>query len=96
MTQPITIQAKEARVRLGDMLDNVRFSQKSYLITKQRKPAGILLGVDEYENMLDMIETMAEDLDPEFQAILIEGKKDIEEGRGIPLEDLKKKLFKSK
>jgi len=52
------------------MLDNVRFTHKSYLITKQKKPAGVLLGINEYEDLIDMLDTMAEELDPQFQADL--------------------------
>ena len=96
MTEPITIQSKEVRRRLGDMLDNVGFAHKSYLITRQKKPTGVLMGYEEYEALVEMLDTMAEQLDPEFQASLIEGRKEIEAGRGIPLDDLKEKLFSSK
>jgi len=48
----------------------------------------VWIGADDYEDMLEMIETMAEELDPEFQLSLIQGKKEIEAGDGVSEDEL--------
>ncbi len=92
MTKPIKVSAAKVRSCWGDMIDKARYTHQPYLITKQNKPAVVMIGVDDYVDMLDAMDTMAEQLDSKFQKSLFEGKKDIEEGRGLSLGELKKSL----
>lgn len=72
MPTQITITAKEVRSCFGDVLEQAKFFHKSFLITKQKKATAVLLGFNDYQKMIDMMDTMAEQLDPEFQKSLIQ------------------------
>ncbi len=59
----MTIPANRVRVRLGSLLQRVAKNRSRFLITKSGKPAAVLLGITDFDDML-------EELDPEFQASL--------------------------
>jgi len=60
------------------------------VITKSGKPAAVLLGIEDFDDIL-------EELDPAFQRSLKVAAKEYEAGRAITLQDyLKKRLARSR
>jgi len=92
MLEPTTITAKSIRSCFGEILNKVHYSHQPYIVTRQNKPLVVMLGLEEYEDMLDLLDTMAEQLDPKFQKSLLKGRKEIEQGKGGSLADIKKIL----
>ncbi len=83
-----SITAEKVRRAFSPIMGKVCFEHTPYLITNRGNPAMVWLGVEDYENLVDMIDTMAEQLDPEFQKSLQEGYKEIKEGDGVSEEEL--------
>ena len=55
MIEPITIPAKKMRFRIGEILDNAHFRHQPYLITRRKKPTVIMLGIEDYEDLIELI-----------------------------------------
>jgi len=89
---PKTVSAKKARNNLGEILDTVSYGHQPYLITKLEKPAVVMLAVEDYENLLDMLDTMTEELDSKFQKDLEKARLEFEQGKVGTAEDIKKIL----
>lgn len=79
------ISAKEIRHQLGEVINQVAYGNKPYVITRRDKPLVVMLGIEEYEDIIDAMDTMAEQLDPEFQKSLAKGMRDFRAGRGTVL-----------
>lgn len=52
----------------------------------------IILGVENYEDIIDRIDTMAEQLDPKFQKELKQSRREHEKGEVGTIEDIRKIL----
>jgi len=89
---PKTASAKKARNNLGEILDTVSYGHQPYLITKLGKPAVIMLAVEDYENLLDMVDTITEELDSKFQKDLEKARLEFERGKVGTARDIKKIL----
>ena len=89
---PKEIKAAEARIKFGELIDTARYAHTHYLVTKAGKPMAIILGVEDYEDIIDMVDTMAEQLDPKFQKELKESRKEYEKGEVGTIEDIRKVL----
>ena len=85
-TMTTTIPAYVARTQLGSLLKEVVQRRTRFVITKSGKPAAVLLGATDFDDML-------EELDPEFQKSLKVAAKEYRAGRAISLRDyLKERL----
>lgn len=83
-----TIPAYIARTQLGSILKEVAEKKARFIITKSGKPAAVLLGATDFDDML-------EELDPEFQKSLKVAAKEYRAGKTITLQDyLKERLAK--
>lgn len=84
-TLPIT----KAREELPKLVDNANKKLDEYIITVNGSPAAVLMSVAEYESWKETIEILS---DPKLMKSIREGEKEIDEGKGIPWEDVKKEL----
>jgi prevent-host-death family protein len=74
----ITISAGFARTCLGSLLKQARNNRRRFIITKNGEPNAVLLGVSDFDDML-------EELDPEFQQSLKEAAAEHRAGKAVPL-----------
>lgn len=74
MTKLIPI--REAKAKFSEVLNLARYRKQQFFITKKNVPWAVIIGVDEYEDLLDQLDTMTEQLDTKFQKSL---KKSIQE-----------------
>ncbi len=86
---PVTIPAAIARTQLGSLLKEIGRTKARYVITKSGKPAAVLLGVEDFDDIV-------EELDPAFQKSLRVAAKEYEAGKAITLQDyLKRRIARS-
>ncbi len=75
----------ELRKDLAKLLNSVRDEGQQVVVTRQGKPAAVLLDIEQY---LEMQQALAEFSDPEYLAELLEARKEIREGRGVAAEEV--------
>lgn len=93
-TAPKEISALEVRQHLGEILSRVANQRDRFLIKKAGIPTAILLSIQDYEDLEDLVETALEQLDPDYQKSLKRARKDIEAGRYIRSEKVWQDLLK--
>ena len=91
-----TIPALKLRRKLGEVLEKVAREKERFVIEKAGIPLAILLEIHEYENLLDALEILAEQADPEFQKQLKEGWEEYKAGKARPLEEVLASLTEDK
>jgi len=79
-TLSITVPAYVARTQLGSILTQVAEKKARFVITKNGKPTAVILGVMDFDDML-------EELDPEFQQSLKIAAKEYQAGKSISLRE---------
>ena len=89
---PKVISATEASNNFGSMIDEAARGRSFFVVTRMGKARAVVLGLDQYRDLLEELEIKGEENDPEFQAALAEAKKDFELGRSISLEELDKEF----
>jgi prevent-host-death family protein len=83
-----TVPAYIARTQLGFLLQQVREKKARFVITKSGKPTAVLLGAEDFDDML-------EELDPEFQKSLKVAARQYREGKSITLKEyLKERVIR--
>lgn len=74
---PKLINAFTARTHLGLLIRQVSEKGETYVLTKKGKPKVVLMGVEEYQ---DLLEVLAEERDKKFQKPLKESAAQIRRG----------------
>ena len=74
---PRFINAFTARTHLGRLIKQVSEKGETYVLTKKGKPKIVLVGVEEYE---DLLEILAEERDREFRRALKESAAQVKRG----------------
>lgn len=75
----------ELRKNLTKLLDDLREEGREVVITRQGKPTAVIVDMDKY---LEVQQALKEFSDPEYLASLLEAKRDIRQGKGIPAEEV--------
>lgn len=84
-TLPIT----KAREELTDIVDKAKSRMDEYIITVNGSPAAAIISADEYESWKETEEILA---DKELMKAIKTGEKELDNGKGITLEELEKEL----
>jgi len=79
----------EARARLTELLDEVNERHEHVVITRNGRPAGVVLSSDEYEALAETLEVLADD---EAMEALRESEADVRAGRTYSLEEVRREL----
>lgn len=87
MTQ--TLSVTKAREDLTTLVDNAKKRLDEYIITVNGSPAAVIISAEEYESWKETEEILA---DKELMKAIKQGEKEIDEGKGIPWEEVKKEL----
>ncbi len=75
----------ELRKELPQLLKRIQEEGADVVITQQGKPAAIMLSVEKY---LEMREAIRDFSDPQYLQELIAARREIEEGKGVPAEEV--------
>ena len=88
-----TYSLTEGRIRFCEMVREAEATYDRYVLTKDGKPAAVLMSYDEYEGMLETIDL---ERDPKLVKEILKRVRDVESGktRPIPLSEVKRKLRK--
>ena len=81
LTRKITknISALQARQKFGELLDRTKLRGERFKINRSGKPMAIIMSIADYEDMEDLIDTLLEEADPEFQKELEASHKEYED-----------------
>lgn len=88
------IPVHEARRNLGELLNESFYQGKPFILTRGRKPMAAIIGTNEFRQILKVLEkhdpgladTLAISANPEIQALLEEGDKNIKRGNLLPFD----------
>jgi len=90
------VGSHELRKDLTRLLDNVKKTNEPVVITSQGKPTAILTSIENYNQLQEMIDELhlviKELADKEYIKTLIDEKKKVRSGKGIPAEDLYREI----
>lgn len=75
----------ELRRDLTRLLSLVKEEKAEVVITQQGKPVALLVNIEQY---LEVRQALQEFSDPDYLAELLEARKEIRQGKGIPAEDV--------
>ena len=89
---PKIISATEASNNFGNLVDEAALGKSYFVITRMGKAKAVVLGVKQYRDMLEELEMLEEQENPEIQKALKEAVEDVELGRTMSLEELDAKL----
>src|SRR3990172_7494456 len=89
---PKIISATEASNNFGNLVDEAAQGKSYFVITRMGKAKAVVLGVEQYRDMLEELEIIQEQEDSEIQKALKEAVEDVELGRILSLEELDKEL----
>ena len=79
----------EARATLSDLLDLVQGEEEEIVITRNGKPVAVLVSAAAWESMEETIEILS---DPELLADLEASEQDVQAGRVVSLDEVKRDL----
>jgi prevent-host-death family protein len=90
------LQLSEARKNLSELVNQAYYQGKLFGISKGKKPMGVFIGAKEWKEIIEALEmhdqgladTLAITADPELQAIIKAGEKEISSGKLIPLDEV--------
>lgn len=91
---PREITAIDLRHHLGQVLDDVANKRTRFLIKRSGIPAAVILNVRDYEDLEDLLDTAKEQEDPVFQKSLRAARAEIDAGKTVSIEDLRRDLAK--
>jgi prevent-host-death family protein len=89
---PKIISATEASNNFGSVIDEAAQGKSYFVITRMGKAKAVVLGVEQYRELLEELEINQEQEDPEVQNALKEAQEDIKLGRTVSLEELDREL----
>lgn len=83
------LPVSKARKELTGLVENAKKLLQEYIITVNGLPSAVLMSHDEFESWKETVEIMS---DPSLLSAIKKGEKDLESGRYISHEELKKEL----
>ena len=84
-----TVPFTEARARLTELLDEVNERHEHIVITRNGRPAGVMLSSDEYEALEETLEVLEDD---EALEALRESEADVRADRVYSLDEVRREL----
>jgi prevent-host-death family protein len=89
------IPINEARKHLGELVQEAHYRGKPFILTRNKKPMATIIGTEEFNQMLEVIEkkdyaladTLAIMFNPEVRGVLKQGEKDIADGKVLPFDE---------
>lgn len=84
-----TISITEARSELFNIADDVQKPDTQYVLTREGKPAVVLMSADEFDSIMETMEILS---DPKIMRDIRQAEKDYREGNYSSWEEVKKEL----
>ena len=84
-----TVPFSDARAHLTELLDEIEEVREHVVITRNGRPAAVVMSEAEYESLIESLEVLS---DPEVMAALKESDEDVAAGRVSPWDEVKREL----
>jgi prevent-host-death family protein len=81
---PETVPFTEAKAHLSDLVDRVVGEHERFILTRNGRPAAVLLSPDELESLEETLEILR---DPELVESLRKSRREAAQGKRLRLED---------
>jgi prevent-host-death family protein len=81
MSYSETVPLSKAKALLSEFVRRVREEHESFAITHRGRVEGVLLGIEEYESLIETLEILS---DRELMASIRRGLRDVKAGRVYP------------
>ena len=85
---PKSIKLKDAKNKFSELVNKAHYGGQQFLVTKHDVPCVVIIGVSEYEDLIDQLDTMAEQVDIKFQKSLERGMEEFRKGEYGTVEDI--------
>jgi prevent-host-death family protein len=89
---PKVISATNASNNFGSVIDEVARGRSYFVITRMGKAKAVVLGVQQYQDLMEELEITLEQADPGVQKALKEAREDYELGRTMSIDELDREL----
>ena len=89
---PKVISATNASNNFGSLIDEAARGRSYFVITRMGKAKAVVLGVQQYQELMEQLEITQEQEDPKFQKALKEAGEDYELGRTMSVDELDREL----
>jgi antitoxin YefM len=83
------VPVRELRAELSQVIDQVADLRGHVIVTCHGRPAAVFVPVDEYEALKETAEILS---DAETMAAIDEGRREVERGKTVTLDDLRREL----
>ena len=87
-----TITATDASNNFGRMLEEASQGRSLFLVTRMGQPRAVVLGVEQYRELMEELETVRELHDTGYMAAVEEAREDIRLGEILTLKELDEEL----
>ena len=74
------VSAMQARQKFGELLDRAKLRGERFMIKRSGKPIAVIMSINDYEDMEDLLDTLMEEADKDFQKALLESRREYEAG----------------
>ncbi len=81
-----TLAVADARANFSKIVDLASTTHERFEVTRNGSRVAVLLGADDYDGLVETIEILS---DPELMAGILEGERDIAEGRVYSSEQMR-------
>jgi antitoxin YefM len=85
-----TLSLAEIKARLSEIVDGIEERHERVILTRNGKPAAILMSPDDLDALEDTLEILS---DPEAVAEIMRARKDIAQGKGIRASELRSRYL---
>jgi antitoxin YefM len=85
-----TLSLAEIKARLSEIVDGIEERHERVILTRNGKPAAILMSPDDLDALEDTLEILS---DPEAVAEIMRARKDIAQGKGIRAAELRSRYL---
>ena len=89
---PTTLSVSEAKERLEALLCELPGTERGIIITDKGEEAAVLLSIERYRWMMDILEDWEDEHDEELGRMIAESRAAYARGEGRPFEDLMAEL----
>ncbi len=87
----MTVNATDFKNKFGEYLKEIYIKKERVTIEKSGLPVLVAMSYQDYEELIDTVESFLLYSKPEIQAQIEAGEGDIKAGKGININELKKK-----
>ena len=92
LPRPKVISATNASNNFGSLIDEAARGRSYFVITRMGKAKAVVLGVQQYQDLMEALEITQEQENPGIQKALKEAGEDYELGRTMSLDELDHEL----